>query len=262
MASPNIETLAESATPTAATNHVITLPSGIQANDLILFVIDKGTPATTATFNAHADYTELLDENLASGLAILYRWAAGGETNPTLVTSASIRTATVAYRISGAMNPATQAPEINGTTATGTSTTPDPPAAVMTGGSKDYLVITFFGMAGEQADDDTLVTTFPTNYTLGQAEKTCGVAGTNLGGMIGSAARQLTASAENPGTFTAIDNAAWRAQTVTIHPTNTQTLSGALFTKAPTYFTGEVQLGAAPGSLALPRIDYAQYLRR
>ena len=84
-----------------------------------------------------------------------------------------------------------------------------------------------FGMAGEQADDDTLVTTFPTNYTQGQAEKTCGIAGTNLGGMIGAAARQVTTSAEDPGTFTAIDNAAWRAQTIVVHPDPNITISPA-----------------------------------
>lgn len=215
MASPVVEEAIESNLTTAGTSHVVTLPTAT-ADQLLLVVIDIGS--TAATFNAHTELTELLDEGVANGLYIAYRWMNGAEpASYTLTSSASTRSAHVAYRLSGAENPATQAPEI-GTTATGTSTTPDPPAAVMTGGSKDYLVVACFGMAGEQADDDTLVTTFPTNYTVGQIEKTCGVAGTNLGGMLGAAGRQLTASAENPGTFTAIDNAAWRAQTITIHP--------------------------------------------
>lgn len=216
MASPVIEETVVSANPTtAATAHTVTLPAAT-AGQLLLIIADKGSTAATITDNI--GLTELVDENLANGLYIAYRQMDGSEpATGTLTTSAITRLVEVAYRISGAANPATQAPEV-GTVATGTSTTPDPPAAVMTGGSKDYLVIALFGMAGEQADDNTLVTTFPTNYTLGQAEKTCGIVGTNLGGMLGAAARALTASAENPGTFTAIDNAAWRAQTVTVHP--------------------------------------------
>ena len=220
MASPVVETTAESATPTAGTSHVIPLPTGIAAGDLILFVIAKGTPAVTnATFNAHGDYTELLDEAVSCGLAVLYRWADGTETNPTLVSSTNIRTATVAYRISGAENPATQAPEI-GTTATGTSVNPNPPALSPTGGSKDYLFICFWdsGTGAEQADDDTYVTAWPANYTHSQNQKTCGVAGTNLAGMIGAASRQLTAASDDPGTATVSDNTPWRAQTVAVHP--------------------------------------------
>jgi len=215
VASPVVEQVVESSTATAGTSHIVTMVTAT-AGQLAIKISDVGS--TAATWNADAAWTELLDEGVANGLHIAYRWMDGTEpASYTFTTSASTRSADAVYRISGSENPATQAPEI-GTTATGTSTTPDPPAAVMTGGSKDYLVIALFGMAGEQADDDTLVTTFPTNYTVGQVEKTCGVAGTNLGGMLGAAARQLTASAENPGTFTAIDNAAWRSQTITVHP--------------------------------------------
>jgi hypothetical protein len=221
MASPTVQTTAESATTTAAANHVITLPSGIVAGDLIVFVIAKGTPAVTnATFNAHGSYSELLDEAVSCGLAILYRWADGSETNPTLVSSTNIRTATVAYRISGAINPATQAPEKAGTTATGTSVNPNPPSLAPTGGSKDYLFIACWaqGGAAEQADDDTYVSAWPTNYTHSQNQKTCGVAGTNLAGLVGAASRQLTAASDDPGTATVSENTAWRAQTIAIHP--------------------------------------------
>lgn len=212
---PSVQATNESSTNTAGTNHVVALPAGIMAKDLLIICLDKGS--TAATVNAHTDWTELLDENLANGLYVAYRWAIGGETNPTLVTSAATRSAEVTLCIRGAMNPATQAPQI-GTTATGTSTTPDPPSVSPTGGARDYLWVAFFGMAGERADDNTLVTTFPTNYTGSQLEKTCGTAGTNLGGMIGAASRQANTATENPGTFTAINNAVWRAQTIAIHP--------------------------------------------
>lgn len=215
MAFPTVQTQATSATSTAGTNHVVTLPTGIAANDLILILMDIGSVA--ATLNPHADYIELLDENSANGLKILYRYAAGGETNPTLVSSASTRDATVTYRISGAINPATQAPQI-GTTSSGANANPDPPTCTPTGGAKDYLWVTFCGSAGEQADDGTFCTAFPTNYADAQAEKTCGVAGTNLGGLIAAATRQANAASENPGTFTISETLGWRAQTIAIHP--------------------------------------------
>lgn len=211
MAAPAIAAAATSATTTAGTNHVVTLPSGIAANELLLILMNIGS--TAATLNAHADYTELLDENLAAGLKILYRWTNGSETNPTLVSSASTRDATITYRITGAENPATQAPEI-GTTAA----TTDPPSITPTGGPKDFLYIAMVGSSGEQADDGTYVTAFPTNYTDSQQEKTCGVAGTNLGGLVGAAGRQTTGSTtEDPSAFT-VSEAASRTQTIAVHP--------------------------------------------
>jgi hypothetical protein len=213
MASPVVADAVETAVSTAGTSHAITLPGSGSASDEYIIIMDIGS--TSATMNALTDWTELLDEAAANGLKIWVYDGAGVPSNPTFTSSAATRSASVAFRITGADK--TTAPGI-GTTATGTSVNPDPPS-VTPPSSKDYLFIAFFGMAGEQADDETLVTTFPTNYTHSTHEKTCGVAGTNLGGMIGAATRQLTTGvAENPGTFTAIDNAAWRAQTIIVHP--------------------------------------------
>ena len=260
MAFPTIESTATSSTNTAGANHIVTLPSGIVAGDLILVCMVIGS--TSATLNAHADYTELLDEASAVGLKILYRWAAGGEGNPTFVSSANTRDATCTFRISGAKNPAAQAPEKAATTASGSSTTPDPPASAAPSATKDFLFVAFCGSAGEQADDGTYATGFPANYTLANLEKTCGVAGTNLGGMIAAAARQLnTGSADDPGTFTVSENNTWRAQTIMVHPpTNTTVTPGVLAltitTFAPTVTATNNQL-VTPGTLALVTTAFA-----
>jgi hypothetical protein len=188
------------------------------AGQLAIKISDIGS--TAATWNADAAWTELLDEGVANGLHIAYRWMDGTEpASYTFTTSASTRSADMVYRISGAANPATQAPQI-GTTATGTSATPDPPASATPGSSKDYLFIAVAGMAGEEADDDTWGNTSPTNYTPSPPrQKSCGIAGTNLGGLILAAERQLTTGvAENPGTFGVDVSAAWRAQTIMVHP--------------------------------------------
>ena len=225
MASPTVQATAESVTSTAGTTHSVNLPTGIAAGDLLLLCSDKGS--TAATVNALTGWTELLDENSANGLYVAYRWADGTEVGPLAMgTSASTRLATIALRVSGAENPATQAPQI-GTTATGTSVNPDPPAVTPTGGSKDYLSVAFFGSAGEEADDDTWVTAVPTGYTSPALQKTGGVAGTNLGALLGLTYRQFTGASEDPGTFTMAVSAAWRAQTLIVPPSGDAPAGGA-----------------------------------
>lgn len=221
MASPVVQQVVENSTATAGTSHVINLPTAT-AGQLLLIILDKGS--TAATINAHASLTELLDENLANGLYIAYRQMDGTEpASYTLTSSANTRSASLAYRISGHINPSAQAPQI-GTTGTGTSATPDPPASATPGSSQDFLFIAFAGMAGEEADDDTWGNTPPTNYTPSPPrQKSCGIAGTNLGGLILSAERALTTGvAENPGTFGVDVSAAWRSQTIMITPANPQ----------------------------------------
>lgn len=218
MAFPVVAQVVENVTVSAGTNHTINHPT-VTAGELWLIVLDKGS--TAASVNSHADWTELLDENLANGLYIAYRWTTGSEgASTTLVTSASTRTASFLYRIQGAENPATRAPEFAITTANGSSATPDPPVVTPTGGPKDFLVIAFYGAAGEEADDDTWSDTPPTNYTPSPPrQKACGTAGTNLGGLIAAAERQINfTTSENPGTFAKDVSAAWRAQTIAVHP--------------------------------------------
>jgi ribosomal protein S19 len=234
MAFPVVEQAIESSTNTAGTSHVVDLPTAT-ANQLLLIILDKGS--TAATVNAHASLTELLDENSGNGLYIAYRWMDGTEPSTyTLTTSANTRSARIAYRLSGVVNPAAVAPQI-GTTGTGTSATPDPPASAAPPSTKDYLFIAFAGMAGEEADDDTWGNTPPTNYTPSPPrQKSCGTAGTNLGGLIVAAERQLnTGSAQDPGTFGVDTSAAWRSQTITVHPplNTTVTPSTASLTLSP-----------------------------
>lgn len=217
MAFPTVVSSNESSTATAATSHVVNLPATIAAGNLLLVVLDKGTPATTATFNALAGWTELVDENTASGITIWARQADGAEgATVTFTSSAAIRSAEVSYQISGAEALATQAPQLS-TVAAGTSTAPDATTCTPTGGAKDYLWITMFGQALERADDDTLVSGTPTNYA-NTLQKTCGTAGTNLGGMIAVARRTNNAASEDAGAWTSTVNAAWRAYTIAVHP--------------------------------------------
>jgi hypothetical protein len=215
---PVIESVAESAVPTtAATSHTVTYPSGIQAGDLLLMIADKGS--TAATIAAITGWTELIDENLANGLYAAWKKADGTESGTfTVTTSANTRLSVIVYRISGAADPTVTPPQI-GSTATGTSATPNPPSLSPTGGSKAYLWVAFAGMAGEEADDDTWGNTPPTDYSPSPPrQKSCGTVGTNLGGLLISAERQFVGASQDPGTFGVDVSAAWRAQTIAIHP--------------------------------------------
>lgn len=241
MASPTVVSTAETAVSTAGTSHAITLPSGIASTDLVLITMDIGS--TSATLNALTDWTELLDEAVANGLKILWYTGAGVPSNPTFTSSASTRSATIAWRISGADKTVT--PQI-GTTATGTSATPNPPASATPPSSKDYLFIAFAGMAGEEADDDTWGNTPPTNYLPSPPlQKSCGTAGTNLGGLIVAASRRVTTgSAEDPGTFGVDVSAAWRAQTVTIHPAPATAYTTEVLADSPAVYFKMDETGA------------------
>lgn len=229
MPSPVPVQVTEGGLTAAAANLPVTLPPGGASTDEYIVIIAKGS--VSCTINALAGWTELLDEAVALGLAIIRYTGAGVPSNPTFVQSAASRSVWCAFRITGANK--SIAPEI-GTTATGTSTTPNPPSRAVTGGPKDVLSIVCFAAAGELADDDSLVTTFPTNYNEIFVEKTGGTGGTNLGGILGAGARRLTAvSTEDPGTFTQNASRAWRAQTIIVHPVPPKQTSVGRISLAP-----------------------------
>ena len=210
-----VGTPAESSTNTAGTSHVVDLPANIHSGELILIILDKGS--TAGTFNSLAGWTELLDENLGNGIAIWVRDADGSEgATVTFTHTTSTRSARIAYRIAGAQSAAARAPELS-TVATGSSGAPEATTCTPTGGAKDYLWISFFGCGGEEADDDTWCNTAPTNYG-NLLQKACGVAGTNLGGIIAAATRSLNAASEDAGAFSQDGALAWRAYTIAIHP--------------------------------------------
>jgi hypothetical protein len=214
VAAPAVAGTTEGGLTSAGTSLPVTLPAGGASTDGYLVIVAKGSGAVT--INALADWTEIVDAATAADLAFLWYTGTGVPANPTFVQSGSSRSVWCAYRITGTSRSRT--PTI-GTIATGSSVNPNPPSASVTGGPLDILAIACFAGAGELADNDSLVTTFPTNYSSGQVEKTGGIGGSNLAGILGSAARQVTgASSEDPGTFTLGTSRAWRAQTIIVYP--------------------------------------------
>ncbi len=214
------------------TSHTVDLPATISSGDLLILIFGHDGNVTVSW---PAGYTEIHDAAAAAdaaGIAIAYRQADGMEgTDITVTTSAGQKSAHVTYRITGHVDPSTQAPE-DSTGATGTSTIPDPDSLTPTSGSKDYLWI-----ACGVANAEPTMSSIPTDYTDGLH-----VAGAFEGGncRVYSARRELNASSENPGTFTIGASSEWRAITLAIHP--------AVSANAP---TGHI-LGPLWGPLAGP----------
>lgn len=191
-----------------STGHTVTLPNGIVAGELLIVIL--GVNRGDGISWGGTGFTEFFD--VAKGgiceLAFAYKKATGSETTIS-VTTGDENAAWTCYRIANAEDPATQAPEAS-TGATGTSNTPNPDSITPTGGEKDYLFL-----AAHVNDDGRTTSVFPSGYSNGlsiessEGANDCGVA---------SAERLLTASSENPGTFTISSSDDWVAATIAIHP--------------------------------------------
>ena len=219
MAFPTVQgTPTETAVSTAGTSHAIALPGSIAAGELLLILCNKGV--AVATFNALTGWTELVDENVANGMTVWVRDADGTEgATVTFTSNAATRSASIAYRISGATTIAAQLPELS-TVAAGSSVNPNATTCTPTGGAKDYLWFSFFGMATETTDNDAWVSQLPQTPSAFSSlrQKTCGTAGTNLGGLLAVGQLNSNAASLDAGAFTSSINAAWRAFTLAIHP--------------------------------------------
>jgi len=113
--------------------------------------------------------------------------------------------------------------------ATGTSTGPDPSTVTPAAGfAKNFLWIAAFGMAGEEADDDTWCNSGPTSFTnlTQKTTGTGGVPGTNC--EVASAQFASSATSIDPTAFNTAQSLAWRAYTVAISPFPQAALTGTI----------------------------------
>lgn len=258
MAFPVVESVTLTTFSTAGTAHLVAMPATVNAGDLLISqfsAVDIPTVATPTNWNLlHS--TSNADVRLAS----YYKIAVGDEDGTTVdhVTSASVKAVAYVYRISAWHG--TTPPEV-GTAATGSGTAPNPPTLTPSWGAEDTLWLATVGWRGVIA-----VSVYSANYTNGTDDSTTA----GPGSTIATARRELNATSDDPGAFTA-GTANWIAQTYAIRPsagaatqnltgalftkaptfpqgavTSSITLAGALFTKAPTFPLGTVTLGAAP----------------
>ena len=227
MAFPVLETTSTYASTSASTSHSVSLPSGINAGDLLLLQCNgtallSGTPSGWTTF-------------ITGTTNIFYRFADGSEGSTVSLTFAAAQSVAAAVmRVSGVDT----APE--GSTATGTATQPDGPNLAPSWGSADVMWVSLNTWA-ETATDHT-VNTYPSGYT-----NTLETAVTSAGNRrVALATKNATASSENPGAYSM--NGAlgggfnWRVNTVGLR--GHQVLTPSLYTDGDTYFSPTVGRGA------------------
>lgn len=203
--------LTVSATTTDQTSHLVSMPATVAASDLLLVALVTRTD--TAITNPGGGWNQL--HTTANGtttrLGCYYKIAAGSEDGTTVDFVSAVATESVSHTfgVPVAEWHGTTPPEV-GTAATGSDINPDPPNLTPSWGSEATIWIAVEGVANIRT-----VTTYPTNYTDG-ADDDSTAGGNNVA--IGSARRTLTASSENPGTFTLNSTGVWVAQTIAIRP--------------------------------------------
>lgn len=219
MASPAIEATAATNGSTAAASHAVTLPATVSAGAQLM-IVGRVTGAGAVAITG-GGWT--ITQNSADASDDVTFWAykdalAVGNEDGTTVTvthGASLKLAAVSMSITGAEDPATQAPQ-SSTVATGTSTTPNPTTVTPTGGSKDYLFIWAGGWEGEQTSPPA---SNPTNYALNKTGANTGTGGAvATNSRVAIAARQLTAASDDPGSWTISVSDDWTAWALAVHP--------------------------------------------
>lgn len=197
-----------------STNHSVSMPPTCAAGKLLLVVF---TTDGTESIGWPGSWVELPSQT--SGInpsgAVGYLVSTGAEAGGTItVTTGTIESSShISLCIDGAIDPATQTPELSTWSAPGATVTPDPPSLTPTGGAKDYLWIA----VSAQDNGAKSVSAYPTNYASNQV---IAPAGDNTTTRVALATRELNAASEDPGTFTwsgVADNSTL-ALTIAVHP--------------------------------------------
>jgi len=235
----------------SSTTHTITFTQ--TTGDLV--VIFLANDATARTWSLGDSFTNLTN---TSATFHIFTKVLDGSEGGNMVATAGVATksAWLAYNITTGTHASGTAPVFS-TVATGTSTAPDSGSLSPTGGSAKYLWLSAFGMAGEEADDDTWCNSAPSTpgTFTGLAQKTTAIAGAVTVNCEVAAAQYASETATvDPGAFDTDQSLAWRAYTVAIYPGTTTDApaghaagTGAAY--APTISTSKsVSAGHAAGT--------------
>lgn len=216
MAFPAVAATNTTAGSTASASAVVNLPTGIVSGNLLL-VLHRSAVGTDSHAVSGGGWTNLFNNAADASddrISLWYRQADGTEGATITITQTSSKFASLAWRVTGHEDPATQAPEF-ATLVVGTSATPNPGSLSPTGGAKDYLWLWMGGWEGEQASPPV---GSPVNYSspIGANSGTAGVVATNC--RVASAERILNSVSEDPGAWTISVSDDWTATVVAVHP--------------------------------------------
>lgn len=243
MASPADAERNTTGVATAADPWTVNLPGSISAGDLLIVYCHR---AANTSMTVPAGWTAVPDidggtiSNIAGGggdwCTVIYREADGSEGATLSVDmAATAKGCALAWRITGAEDPATQAPQGQlFTTGTATANSCNPPSLTPTGGSKDYL---WLAIGHGDGESPSAFTAAPTNYSnfINTNSGTGGTPGTN--NVVGGGSRQLTASSEDPGVFThtALANG-YTGITIAVHPAGAAAATSLVWRSRPAIY--------------------------
>lgn len=193
------------------TSHTLNYPSGVASGDLVVaHAVFDASPSVTWASGWNSLYSAA-HSGSSIGNEVHWREADGTEgASITVTTGASEADSWEMFRVTGAEDPDTQAPELAAFDSTSDSTTPDPPSLTPTGGAKDYLWLVFAGNdTGNQS-----YSVFP--YASNNIDE----GGGNTGNDVSTGACSTTSNAAslNPGTFTIGASRPSTAITLAVHP--------------------------------------------
>lgn len=181
------------------TTHPITMPTGIQAGELLLIVFSSDTaPDTRIESGEWVKLDQATNLSIVHG-SIFYKIAQGSDT-ATVTTPSAEQSTHVVYRISGAGIPYSAS-------ANGSSINSNPPN-LNTGTTRNYLWI-----ATRSGDAQVVATVAPFNYTNMQTVTAAGIDGASTN----TAEYTHIDSSEDPGTFTSATEQ-WVSFTIAIPP--------------------------------------------
>jgi len=201
----------------SSTTHTITFTQ-TTGDRVVIFLNFDSTARTLSTVGD--SFTDLTATS--ARFHILTKVLDGSEGGTMDVTIAvASKSAWLAYNITTGTHASGTAPVFS-TVTIGTSTAPDSGSLSPTGGSKKYLWLSALGQAGEEADDDTWVTGWPTNFSNGKQKTTGTLGAVTVNGSVAACEYASETATVDPAAFTVAQSLAWRAYTVAIYP-NTQT---------------------------------------
>lgn len=213
----------ETATRATGTAFSANLPSsGIVSGDLIILIIDRQlTQSQSYTQSSGPTFTLVTTPggwgtSTSSGNIAVYKRVADGTENATSTNwnssfnSAGNCVATCTVLVFRGADTFTSG--YVSTIATGNSTNPNPPSLTPSGGTRAYLWVAYAVGATTSS-----ISAYPSSYSTGQSS------GGASGGTNASAIRSLTASTEDPGTFTFSVSGRWGAITIAVPPPPTPT---------------------------------------
>jgi hypothetical protein len=194
----------------ATTSHPVLLPDGSNVTGRLVIVVF----AAEATVSWPAGWSEIFEGSTTSTvLAVAYRFIDGTEgfdgTDDTVTaTTGSASLSNAHAYLSSAGHHASTAPEA-ATAATGLGANANPPTLNPAGWDIEEAL----WIAAAAYRFNASFSGAPTNYT-----DLLSLSGGDTNAPLGSARRVLSASSEDPGTFTSSDGGAWVATTVAVRP--------------------------------------------